>query len=167
MCGCSSSSPLARSCLRSRGCQSAAALQEHEPEQAVRARHRPRSRGRSSRGWVAAGGGPVLAYANAGQNFTVFFDRESSVTPSQAGGSADMTAVWPATSCPKPGSGRIRRRSARTSPAGEVGGSAVETVGIPRPVNLGLPWAHGSLSLCVPLAPVRGAMGGSADRGAE
>ena len=38
-----------------------------------------------------AGGGPVPP--NAGQNFQVLFDRESSVTPSEAGGSAGMTAM--------------------------------------------------------------------------
>jgi len=40
-----------------------------------------------------AGGGPVLAFANAGQNVSVSLDRESSLTPSEAGGSASMTAI--------------------------------------------------------------------------
>jgi hypothetical protein len=40
-----------------------------------------------------AGGGPVLAYANAGQNVSVFLDRESSVTPVEADGTASMTAI--------------------------------------------------------------------------
>jgi hypothetical protein len=40
-----------------------------------------------------AGGGPVLAYATAGQNFWVFLDRESSVTPLTAPGTASMTAI--------------------------------------------------------------------------
>ena len=38
-------------------------------------------------------GGRRPCAANAGQNFQVLFDRESSVTPSEAGGSAGMTAM--------------------------------------------------------------------------
>jgi hypothetical protein len=40
-----------------------------------------------------AGGGPVLAYSNAGQNFEVSLDRESSVTTLTAPGEADATVI--------------------------------------------------------------------------
>ena len=42
---------------------------------------------------LAPMGGRRPCAANAGQNFQVLFDRESSVTPSEAGGSAGMTAI--------------------------------------------------------------------------